>query len=133
MTSASRIPRRRTSTDVISRLRALLSRSGSFAAIGLIAFVVDIGVYNALRFTILDDKPIGAKVISVAVAMVVAWIGNRYLTFRDARTRPVWQGMKPACSSSPTCWVWGLPPPACSLRTTCSGTRPRSPTTSPAT
>ncbi|PVZ94864.1 GtrA family protein [Amnibacterium flavum] len=68
-----------------------MTRSGSFAAIGLLAFVVDIGVYNALRFTVLDDKPIGAKVISVAVAMVVAWIGNRYLTFRDARNRPLWQ------------------------------------------
>lgn len=72
-------------------IRSFLSRTGSFALVGLIAFVVDVGVYNLLRLTLLDDKPIGAKVISVAVATVVAWIGNRLLTFRDTRTRPVLQ------------------------------------------
>ncbi|MET0589988.1 MAG: GtrA family protein [Naasia sp.] len=70
-------------------IRSFLSRTGSFALVGLIAFVVDLGVYNLLRFTLLEDKPIGAKVISVAVATVVAWIGNRTLTFRDTRNRPV--------------------------------------------
>ncbi len=72
-------------------IRSFLSRTGSFALVGLIAFVVDVGVYNLLRLTLLDDKPIGAKVVSVAVATVVAWVGNRLLTFRDTRTRPVLQ------------------------------------------
>ncbi len=72
-------------------IRSSLTRTGSFALVGLIAFVVDVGVYNLLRLTLLDDKPIGAKVISVVVATVVAWMGNRLLTFRDARTRPLLQ------------------------------------------
>lgn len=58
-----------------------------FGAVGATAFVVDIGIYNLLRSTLLADKPIGAKVISVAVAVVVAWIGNRYWTFRGSKQR----------------------------------------------
>ncbi|GMA32329.1 GtrA family protein [Litorihabitans aurantiacus] len=56
-----------------------------FAGVGGLAFVVDVGTYNLLRVTVLEDKPIGAKVISVAVAMVVAWLGNRYWTFAGRR------------------------------------------------
>lgn len=59
----------------------------AFGAVGGVAFIVDIGVYNLLRAGVLEDKPIGAKVVSVAVATVVAWIGNRYLTFRRTRGR----------------------------------------------
>lgn len=61
------------------------SRLAAFGAVGGVAFVVDVSVYNLLRFTVLADQPIGAKVISVAVATVVAWLGNRLLTFRDRR------------------------------------------------
>lgn len=73
------------STDLRSRLVQL----AHFGLVGGLAFVVDLGIYNLLRATVLDDKPIGAKVISVAVATIVAWIGNRHLTFRKERGRPV--------------------------------------------
>lgn len=62
-----------------------------FGAVGAIAFVVDIGVFNLLRTGILfgehglDDKPLTAKTISVFLATVVAWLGNRYWTFRRRR------------------------------------------------
>lgn len=65
-----------------------IARLINFGLVGGLAFVVDIGVYNLLRITILDDKPIGAKIVSVAVATLVAWIGNRHLTFRQERSRP---------------------------------------------
>ncbi|MET0162217.1 MAG: GtrA family protein [Microbacteriaceae bacterium] len=70
-------------------MRARLVELASFGLVGGIAFVVDIGVYNLLRFTLLDDKPIGAKVLSVLVATVVAWLGNRLLTFRGRSDGPV--------------------------------------------
>lgn len=69
------------------RSRALeLARFGS---VGAVAYVVDIGLFNLLRFGpggLLEDKPITAKVASVAVATLVAWVGNRYWTFSARRT-----------------------------------------------
>ncbi|MGC5629573.1 GtrA family protein [Georgenia sp. Z1344] len=59
-----------------------------FCTVGLSAFVVDIGLFNLLRFgpgELLIDKPLTAKVISVAVSIVVAWTGNRLWTFREKR------------------------------------------------
>jgi putative flippase GtrA len=63
-----------------------------FGAIGALAYVVDTYVYNLLRTGVwpvgdapLAHKPLLSKVISVAVATVVAWLGNRYWTFRHRR------------------------------------------------
>lgn len=70
-----------------SLLRSLpgLWQLAKFGAVGGLAFVVDLSVYNVLRLTVLDDKPIGAKVVSVVVATIVAWLGSRYWTFKEAR------------------------------------------------
>ena len=59
-----------------------------FGVVGAVAYVVDVGVFNLLRFAgprLLEDKPLTAKVISVGVATIVAWVGNRYWTFRRRR------------------------------------------------
>lgn len=60
-----------------------------FGTVGLVAYVVDVGVFNLLRFAggvgPLHAKPLTAKVISTALAMLVAWLGNRYWTYRDQR------------------------------------------------
>lgn len=65
-----------------------------FCAVGGLAFVVDVGLFNLLRFgpgELLGDKPLTAKVLSVAVSVLVAWLGSRYWTFagsrRDSRGR----------------------------------------------
>ncbi|GAA1628216.1 GtrA family protein [Georgenia ruanii] len=65
-----------------------------FGAVGGVAFVVDVGLFNLLRFgpgEVLGDKPLTAKVISVAVSVLVAWLGNRYWAFaggkRSSRAR----------------------------------------------
>jgi putative flippase GtrA len=60
-----------------------------FGSVGGLAFVVDAGLFNLLRFgpgEVLGHKPLTAKVVSVAVATVVAWLGNRYWTFAERRT-----------------------------------------------
>ncbi|MFI7588310.1 GtrA family protein [Spongisporangium articulatum] len=77
---------------MLTRLRGsvnvLYREMVKFGAVGALAFVVDIGVFNLLRVGGhggLDDKPLTAKTISVFVATVVAWLGNRYWTFRHRR------------------------------------------------
>lgn len=60
-----------------------------FGVVGAVAFVVDVGLFNLLRWGpggVLEDKPLTAKVVSVAVATCVAWYGNRQWTFRRRRT-----------------------------------------------
>lgn len=73
----------------ISTFRKVLRRLGSFSLVGTVAFLVDIGLFNLLAATVLDDSPITAKVVSVAVATTISWLGSRYLTFRRTRGRSV--------------------------------------------
>ncbi|MCL3862741.1 GtrA family protein [Actinotalea sp. K2] len=75
------------------RLRSwVTSRLGEltrFGSVGAVAYVVDVGVFNLLRFgpgQLLGDRPLTAKVLSVVVATLVAWVGNRYWTFAARRT-----------------------------------------------
>lgn len=63
-----------------------------FGFVGGIAYIVDTGLFNLLRFgpgELLLDKPLTAKVLSVAVATLVAWLGNRYWTFAGKRSETV--------------------------------------------
>jgi putative flippase GtrA len=77
-----------------SRLRttasALLGQLWKFALVGGVGFVLDFGIFNLLRLTLLSpdsvhEGPIIAKVISTTVAIVANWIGNRYWTFGPHR------------------------------------------------
>ncbi len=82
---------------LVERLReaidVLVREVVKFGLVGAAAYVVDVGVFNLLRFAgprLLEDKPLTAKAISVGVATCVAWYGNRQWTFRHRRTpRPM--------------------------------------------
>jgi putative flippase GtrA len=75
-------------THGIARLyepfRVLLHEIAKFGVIGLISFVIDVGLFNLLLFGggPFTSKPITAKIISVAVATTFAYFGNRFWTFR---------------------------------------------------
>ncbi len=76
---------------MLNRLRALVHEAAKFGVVGGIGFVVDVGTFNVLRFAgnpgVLEHKPLTAKAISVAVATLVTYFGNRHWTWRDrART-----------------------------------------------
>lgn len=72
----------------LSTLRRILPELATFGAVGLVAFVVDVGGYNLLRATVMTEQVVWAKVVSVSVATVVAWIGHRRLTFRERNGSP---------------------------------------------
>ncbi len=78
---------------LLDRVRALVGvlwrEVIKFGVVGGVAYVVDLAVFNLLRFgpgELLGDKPLTAKAVSVAVATCVAWYGNRQWTFRRRRT-----------------------------------------------
>ncbi len=80
----SLLDRARETMDVVAR------EVVKFGAVGAVAFVVDIGLFNLLRFGLgdggpLEHKPLTAKVISATAATIVAWLGNRVWTFRHRR------------------------------------------------
>lgn len=70
--------------------RARLLELARFLSVGGVAFVVDVGLYNLLRFgpgELLAEKPITAKVVATLVATLVSWVGNRLWTFASQRTQ----------------------------------------------
>jgi putative flippase GtrA len=78
-----------TPEPVAPTLRARIAEMARFLSVGAIAFVVDLGLFNLLRFGpghVLEAKPLTAKVISLVVATLVSWFGNRHWTFSEHRT-----------------------------------------------
>ena len=69
------------------RFEDLIHQVAKFGVVGLVALVVDVGLFNVLRYAggegPLYDKPLTAKVVSVVVATTVAYVGNRIWTFSD--------------------------------------------------
>lgn len=60
-----------------------------FCTVGLGSYIVDVGLFNLLAYhlnvPLPGDRPMSAKVISVAVAVIFSWVMNRLWTFRDER------------------------------------------------
>nr|WP_212756025.1 GtrA family protein [Flexivirga aerilata] len=70
-------------------VRSVWREAAKFGVIGVLNTFVDIGLFNLLVDGPMNDKVTTAKIISGGVATVLAWIGNRYWTFRHRRNRPV--------------------------------------------
>ncbi len=74
-----------------SRFGSVAGEVARFLTVGGVGFVVDVAVFNLLRFDagfgdgqgVLYDKPLTAKVISVVLATIVTYIGNRTWTWGD--------------------------------------------------
>ncbi|WP_170283195.1 GtrA family protein [Microbacterium ulmi] len=71
-----------------------LRRGGIFLAIGGLGFVVDAVVYNLLVFSggigPLHQYPLIAKTIAVLAGLVVTYVGNKLLTYRDRKDPVSW-------------------------------------------
>jgi putative flippase GtrA len=59
---------------------------GRFAATGVVAFLVDVGVFNLLLLG-LGSGPVAAKVVSSIAAITTAFVGSRYYTWADRPRR----------------------------------------------
>jgi putative flippase GtrA len=69
------------------QVRHLVEELAKFGVVGLLAFVVDVGLFNLLRYAGGEgpfyDKPLTAKFLSVIAATTFAYFGNRLWTFKD--------------------------------------------------
>ena len=54
-----------------------------FAIVGATTFVIDSVIFYTLKLTILEPKPVTAKVVSGIVAVIASYILNREWSFRD--------------------------------------------------
>ena len=54
-----------------------------FAIVGATTFVIDSSVFYTLKLTVLEPKPVTAKIIAGIVAVIASYILNREWSFRD--------------------------------------------------
>ena len=61
-----------------------------FCTVGLGAYIVDVGLFNLLAYSLpIDlpgDKSLTAKIVSVTVSVIFAWVANRLWTFKKRRS-----------------------------------------------
>ncbi|MEV0063910.1 GtrA family protein [Nocardia sp. NPDC050718] len=76
--------------DVVSvlppRLRELAFRHQElikFAIVGATTFVIDSGLFYLLKWTVLAEKPVTAKIISGVVAVIASYVLNREWSFKN--------------------------------------------------
>jgi len=54
-----------------------------FAIVGATTFIIDSAIFYTLKLTILEPKPVTAKVIAGIVAVIASYVLNREWSFRD--------------------------------------------------
>lgn len=68
--------------SINDRFDQLKHELAKFGAVGLIAYVVQFGVFNVTRVAV-PHKPLVASITAGAISTLVAYVGNRYWTYRD--------------------------------------------------
>lgn len=66
----------------ISPLRRLLDEAAKFGVVGIINAILDFGIFNILRGTVLHSHPLTANAISLSIATVSAYFMNRHWSFK---------------------------------------------------
>lgn len=67
-------------TRLYRRFRELVHEMGKFGVVGTVAYAVDTGVFVLLVLTM---ESLVAKTIATVIAATVAFVGNRFWTWRD--------------------------------------------------
>jgi putative flippase GtrA len=63
------------------RVEHLFREVGKFGVVGAVCYLIDVGIFNLLLAT--TGQPIPAKIVSTVVGASVAFVGNRFWTWRD--------------------------------------------------
>jgi len=82
-------PAERDGAPLLARFVGAFRTGGAFLVVGALGFLVDAGTYNLLvfwggggsKYGVLYHDPLVAKVISIVVASVVTYFGNKWWTF----------------------------------------------------
>jgi putative flippase GtrA len=77
---AQRAPLAQFLRGLVARFEGLLREIGKFGVVGAICYGIDFSIFNLLLFVM--GEPIMPKIISTVVAATVAFIGNRFWTWR---------------------------------------------------
>ena len=88
-----------------------------FAIVGATTFVIDSAVFYTLKLTVLEPKPVTAKIIAGIVAVIASYILNREWSFqnRGGRERHHEALLFFASAASACCCRW----PRCGSPATC--------------
>jgi putative flippase GtrA len=54
-----------------------------FAIVGGTTFIIDSGIFYTLKLTVLNEKPVTAKIISGVIAVIASYILNREWSFKN--------------------------------------------------
>jgi putative flippase GtrA len=70
---------------LVDRFRHLFRELGKFGTVGAVSFVVDFTIFNTLRA--LHVESLTSATISMVIAATIAFVGNRFWTWRDRERR----------------------------------------------
>ncbi|MCS7251501.1 MAG: GtrA family protein [Thermoflexus sp.] len=76
--------------DVYRTYRREIVRFLKFCVVGTVGFVVDTGILNGLIF-VGGWIPVLAKAVSFTAAVTNNYLWNRYWTYPESRSKPIWQ------------------------------------------
>ncbi|HLS77527.1 MAG TPA: GtrA family protein [Nocardia sp.] len=54
-----------------------------FAIVGATTFIIDSGIFYLLKWTVLAEKPVTAKIISGVIAVIASYVLNREWSFKN--------------------------------------------------
>lgn len=82
--------------NLLANLRRIRAEVARFGAVGIAGLIVDLGAFNLMRYAggegPLYDKPLTAKTLSVILATLVTFLGNRHWTYRNRHKRNAFSG-----------------------------------------
>jgi len=74
---------------LVARARRGAAEIARFGTVGLVAYVIDVGLFNLMVHAgnpgVFADKPVTAKIIAAVIATLFAYAANREWTWRDRR------------------------------------------------